>query len=88
MKRLLITSLLGLAVLGLSPVADAHVNLDIGIALPGIAIGPPVVYAPPQPYYAPPVVVYGGGGGYYGDRRGYRGRPPVRHGGGRDDHRR
>jgi len=76
MKRLLIASLLGLAALSLSPAASAHVDVSIGLGLPGIVVGPPVVYAPAQPYYAPPPVVYGGGG-YYG-RPGWHGH---------DDHR-
>jgi len=77
MKRILIISLLGLATLGLSPVANAHVNVSIGIGLPGIVVGPPVVYAPAQPYYAPPPVVYGGGGSYYG-RPGWHAPPDHR----------
>ncbi len=71
MKRLIVTSFIGLAALSLSPLASARVSLNVGIGLPGVIVGPPpVVYG--QPYYAPPPVVYGGG--YYG-------------GGGRDWHR-
>jgi len=71
MKRLLLTSLLGLAALSLSPLANAaRVNLNIGIGIPGLVVGPPPVVYAPAPVYAPPPVVYGvpyyGYG--YGDR--------------------
>jgi hypothetical protein len=83
MKRLLIISLLGLAAVGVSPLASARVSIGIGIGVPGFVAGPPVVYAPPpQPYYAPPPVVYGGGG-YYGGGPGWGHRDYHR---GRDDH--
>lgn len=86
MKRLLATSLLGLAALSLSPLADARVSVNIGIGIPGIVVAPPVVYAP-APVYSPPPVVYGGpyySGPYYGHPH-----PPPRdwhHGPHRDDH--
>jgi hypothetical protein len=69
MKRYLIASLLAVAALGVSPLASARVNLNIGVGLPGVYAAPPVVYQ--QPYYSAPPVVYGGGwGGRRDDRRG------------------
>lgn len=60
---------LAVAALGFTGAAQAHVDVSVGIGLPGIAIGipapvyvapPPAYYEPPpvyvQPYYAPPVV--------------------------------
>ena len=66
-------AVLSVATLGFTGAAQAHVDVSVGIGLPGIAIGipapvyvapPPVYYEPapvyvrPQRYYAPaPVVV-------------------------------
>ena len=61
MKRYLIASLLAVAALGVSPLASARVDLNIGLGLPGVYAAPPVVYQ--QPYYSAPPVVYGGGWG-------------------------
>ncbi len=85
MKRLLFTSLLGLAAFSLSPLADARVGVSIGIGIP-VVVAPPVVYAP-APMYGPPPVVYGNpyyGGAYYGHPRGWHG--DRGRGRGRDDH--
>jgi len=57
----------GLA-LSAASAANAHVNLDIGIAPFGYQSYPPPVVYQPDPYYAPPPVVYFGGGGWGGDR--------------------
>ena len=45
--------------------ASARVDVSLGIAAPGIAVGVG------QPYYAPPAPVYYGPRPYYGPGRGY-----------------
>ncbi|MGO4812554.1 hypothetical protein AB4156_23630 [Cupriavidus sp. 2MCAB6] len=50
MKRIAIIGALGGALLVIGSIAQAHVNVDIGIGVPG------VVYAEPAPVYAPPPV--------------------------------
>jgi len=50
MKRTPIIGAIGSALLVISSIAQAHVNVDIGIGVPG------VVYAEPAPVYAPPPV--------------------------------
>jgi hypothetical protein len=70
MKKWIVLSALGIAAAGASLAASAHVDLNIGIGLPGVvAAPPPVVYA--QPAYAPPPPVV-----YYGGDRWHR--PPPR----------
>jgi hypothetical protein len=56
MKKWILLSAIGVAAASASFAASAHVDLSIGIGLPGVvAAPPPVVYAPPPPaYYAPP----------------------------------
>ena len=68
-----------------APWAQARVDVDIGVGLPGFYAPPPVYYAPPPPvYYAPPPPVYYAppayyyapgpyyGGGYWYDDEGRR----------------
>ena len=65
MKRLAIIGAFGGAMLAFSLPAQAHVNVDIGIGVPGVVYAepapvyaPPPVYVAPQPVYVPrPVVV-------------------------------
>ncbi|WP_410054136.1 hypothetical protein [Cupriavidus sp. BIC8F] len=65
MKQLAIVGALGGAMLAISLPAQAHVNVDIGIGVPGVVYAepapvyaPPPVYVAPQPVYVPrPVVV-------------------------------
>ena len=66
------------------PGAQARVDVEIGVGLPGFYAPPPVYYAPPPPvYYAPPPVYYAPpayyyapgpyyGGGYWYDDEGRR----------------
>ncbi|KVX24400.1 hypothetical protein WL03_30550 [Burkholderia ubonensis] len=49
--KLLIGAVLGAAALAASGVASAHVDVAVGIGVPG-------VYAPPQPVYVAPPVAY------------------------------
>ena len=51
--------------------ADAHVGFSIGIGVPGVYVGPPVVYSAPAYYYPP--AYYGGyyGPAYYAPYYGY-----------------
>jgi hypothetical protein len=74
MRKLLVSIVLGLALIAAPRIAMAHVGVSIGIGLPFPVLAPPVAYAPPVVYappvaYGPPPVVYGG---YYG--------PPVVYG--------
>lgn len=65
MKRLAIIGALGGTMLAITSTAQAHVNVDIGIGVPGVVYAepapvyaPPPVYVAPQPVYVPrPVVV-------------------------------
>jgi hypothetical protein len=68
MKRYLTATLLGLAALSMSPLANARVDLNIGLGVPGYYGPPPVVYQP-QPVYAAPPVVYGNPGWGHRDWR-------------------
>lgn len=63
------------------PGAQARVNVDIGVGLPGIfappIVEPPPVYYPPPPVaYGPPTYYYAPGphypGGWWADREGHR----------------
>ncbi|HVW53523.1 MAG TPA: hypothetical protein VHC91_24465 [Trinickia sp.] len=59
----------GIAALGISKAASAHVNLAVGIGIPSpVYVAPePVYVAPPQVAYAPAPVVtgyWGGGDGW------------------------
>ena len=65
MNKKILGAALGLAVLAASTAASAHVDVAIGLGIPG------AVYAPAEPVYAPPppvvyapapvAVAYGGG---------------------------
>ncbi|TKC83484.1 hypothetical protein FAZ69_23645 [Trinickia terrae] len=53
MNKTILYAVLGAAALAASTAASAHVDVAIGVGLPG------AVYAPPQPVYvAPPPVAY------------------------------
>ncbi|WP_321929721.1 hypothetical protein [Paraburkholderia guartelaensis] len=58
MKRTILGVVLGAAALAASSAAFAHVDLAVGVALPGAAYAPPepVYVAPPPAAYAPPPV--------------------------------
>ncbi|MEM5451330.1 hypothetical protein AB3X91_20815 [Paraburkholderia sp. BR14263] len=58
MKRTILGVVLGAAALAASSAAFAHVDLAVGVALPGAAYAPaqPVYVAPPPVAYAPPPV--------------------------------
>jgi hypothetical protein len=65
MRKKPLSVILGAAILVASSVASAHVDVGIGIGIPGQVFVPaePAYVAPPQVVYAaPPVVSYG-----YGD---------------------
>lgn len=67
MRKNLLSVILGGAILVASTVASAHVDVGIGIGIPGPVFVPaePAYIAPPPVVYAPPPVVgYGYG---YGD---------------------
>lgn len=60
MKTKILGAALGLTILAASTAASAHVDLAIGIGVPGVAYAPePVYVAPPPPvaYVPAPVVV-------------------------------
>ncbi|HDR9506728.1 hypothetical protein C5615_08020 [Burkholderia cepacia] len=68
-KKLILGAVLGVAALAASGVASAHVDLSVGIGVPGVyAALAPVYVAPPPPVMYAPV-------GYRGDgwRDGWRG---------------
>lgn len=54
-KKLILGAVLGVAALAASGVASAHVDLSVGIGVPGVYTAPtPVYVAPPPPVmYAP-----------------------------------
>ncbi|HDR8906291.1 TPA: hypothetical protein QDA83_001202 [Burkholderia multivorans] len=53
-KKLLLGAVIGVAVLAASGVASAHVDLSVGIGVPGVYTAPaPVYVAPPPVAYAP-----------------------------------
>ncbi|KVK98667.1 hypothetical protein [Burkholderia territorii] len=54
-KKLILGAVLGVAALAASGVASAHVDLSVGIGVPGVYAAPePVYVAPPPPVmYAP-----------------------------------
>ncbi|MEX3949051.1 hypothetical protein AB4Y45_05180 [Paraburkholderia sp. EG287A] len=58
MKRTILGVVLGAAALAASSAAFAHVDLAVGVNLPGAAYAPaePVYVAPPPVAYAPPPV--------------------------------
>lgn len=62
MKKKILGAVLGVAVLVVSTAASAHVDVAIGLGVPGVVYAPQPVYAPPPVAYAPaPVAVaYGG----------------------------
>ncbi|HEY2023845.1 hypothetical protein [Paraburkholderia sp.] len=69
-----LTLVAGLAI-GASSAAFAHVDVGVNIGLPGIAVAPAVVEAPPpvyvqqpEPVYAPPPAAVVITPGWYGDR--------------------
>ncbi|RQS12794.1 hypothetical protein [Burkholderia sp. Bp8998] len=54
-KKLILGAVLGVAALAASGVASAHVDLSVGIGVPGVYAAPePVYVAPPQPVYVAP----------------------------------
>ncbi|WGS42010.1 hypothetical protein LFL97_00225 [Burkholderia sp. JSH-S8] len=58
MNRKLLGAVLGIAVLAASGAASAHVDVAVGIGVPGVYAAPAPVYAAPPPVaYAPPVMV-------------------------------
>ncbi|MDN7655828.1 hypothetical protein QZM62_20510 [Burkholderia multivorans] len=53
-KKLLLGAVIGVAALAASAVASAHVDLSVGIGVPGVYTAPaPVYVAPPPVAYAP-----------------------------------
>lgn len=59
MKQLAIIAALGGALLTIAPCAQARVNVDIGIGIPGVVYAEPApVYVAPQPVYVEPPRVY------------------------------
>ncbi|PRH47903.1 hypothetical protein [Burkholderia multivorans] len=53
-KKLLLGAVIGVAALAASGVASAHVDLSVGIGVPGVYTAPaPVYVAPPPVTYAP-----------------------------------
>ncbi|MBN6727684.1 hypothetical protein [Burkholderia multivorans] len=53
-KKLLVGAVIGVAALAASGVASAHVDLSVGIGVPGVYTAPaPVYVAPPPVAYAP-----------------------------------
>ena len=76
MNKKILGAALGLAVLAASTAASAHVDVAIGLGIPG------AVYAPAEPVYAPPppvvyapapvAVAYGGDDDWRHERRGPR----------------
>jgi hypothetical protein len=66
MQKILIAALIGTAALAASSAASAHVDVAIGLGIPGVVYeAPPVIYAPPQvvTYGYPYGYQYGYGGG-------------------------
>ncbi|MBN3842966.1 hypothetical protein [Burkholderia sp. Ac-20349] len=61
MKRILLSSALGIAAACLSASAFAHADIGVYFGVPG-----PVIEAPPPVYYTPPPVVYEPAPVYYG----------------------
>ena len=65
MNKKILGAALGLAVLAASTAASAHVDVAIGLGIPGTLYAPAEpVYAPPPPVVyapAPVAVAYGGG---------------------------
>lgn len=70
MNKKILGAVLGAAVLAVSTAASAHVDVAIGLGIPGVVYAPaqPVYVAPPPVVYAPaPVAVaYGGYDGWRG----------------------
>ncbi|VWC37249.1 hypothetical protein BLA23254_06708 [Burkholderia lata] len=68
MKRILLSSAVGIAAACLSASAFAHADIGVYFGVPG-----PVIEAPPPVYYTPPPVVYEPApvyfGPYYGEYR-------------------
>ncbi|MBU9455781.1 hypothetical protein [Burkholderia multivorans] len=53
-KKLLLGAVIGVAALAASGMASAHVDLSVGIGVPGVYTAPaPVYVAPPPVTYAP-----------------------------------
>jgi len=78
MKRFILKTVGGLALLVLAPVnAFAHTDVQVQLGIPApYYVEPPPVYYEPREYYGPPVV-------YYGPRVGYWDRDWDRHDRGR-----
>jgi hypothetical protein len=92
MKQLALNVTSGLALLTLtfaSPLANAHVSVNLGIGIP-YAEPPPIYYEPPPRYYSPPPPVYYGPSVIYEDRDhdGYRDYDGYRHHRGHHGHHR
>ena len=74
MNKKMLGVVLGLAVLGASTAASAHVNVNVGLGIPV------ETYVPAQPVYAAPEpVAYGYGDPYWHERREWREREWRRH---------
>ncbi|WP_261546912.1 hypothetical protein [Burkholderia multivorans] len=52
-KKLLLGAVIGVAALAASGVASAHVDLSVGIGVPGVYTAPAPVYVAPPVAYAP-----------------------------------
>ncbi|WP_025596756.1 hypothetical protein [Burkholderia sp. WSM2230] len=76
MNKKIVGAALGLAVLAVSSVASAEVNLAVGVGIPvGVYAPPPPVYvAPPVAYGPAPVAVAYGGYREYDERDAWRAR--------------
>jgi hypothetical protein len=66
--------ILGLAAVGVAAAPqDAHAwwrgGYGVGVYIPPVVVGPPIVYAPPPVVYARPPVVYAPPPGYYAGPR-------------------
>jgi hypothetical protein len=76
---LALTAVLGVAAMGYTKPAEAHVYVGVGIGLPGVALAAPPVYAyPPVVGVYPPYYYYGSP--YYYGRPYYYGPGIVRYG--------
>lgn len=73
MNRKMLGAVLGVAVLMASGAASAHVDVAIGLGVPGVYAPPPPVYVAPPAVYAPVAV------GYRGYDDGWRAREWLEH---------
>lgn len=86
MKRIILKTIGGLALLALMPVmAEARVNVNVDLGVPLYVEPPRQYYAPPPPVYYGPTVIYRERD-YYDDDRGWDHRR-WHHGHGRRHHR-